>query len=87
MKGLFGGQAHDDANLHLKNFINMCFPFDIAHISKKIKLFVSLSILFDGRNDLIVAIFACVIYHPMGWAHRIILRFVLLSFLDVSSKG
>lgn len=35
MKGLFGGQYHEDDNLHLKNFIDMCLPFEIAHISRE----------------------------------------------------
>lgn len=33
IKGLFNGQAHKDANIYLKNFIDVCFPFDISHIS------------------------------------------------------
>lgn len=35
MKGLFGGQPHEDANLHLKNFIDVCSPFDMVHVSQK----------------------------------------------------
>lgn len=30
MKWSFGGEAHEDENLHLKNFIDVCAPFDIA---------------------------------------------------------
>lgn len=35
IKGLFGDQAHKDGTVHLKNFIDVCFPFDIAHISQE----------------------------------------------------
>lgn len=33
IKGLFGGQAHEDANLYLNNFMNIFLPFNITHIS------------------------------------------------------
>lgn len=35
MIGLFGVQSHEDANLNLKNFIEVCTPFDVAHIYKE----------------------------------------------------
>lgn len=35
MNGLFSVQPHEDANLYLKNFIDGCLLFDIAHISKE----------------------------------------------------
>lgn len=43
MKGLFGGQAHKDKNIHLKNFIDVCNPFDIAQIPQvpiRLRLFL-----------------------------------------------
>lgn len=33
IKGLFGVQAQEYSKLHLKNFIEVCAPFDIAHIT------------------------------------------------------
>jgi len=35
MKGLFSGQAHEDTNLHLTNFVKVCSPFDMPHISQE----------------------------------------------------
>lgn len=35
MKGLFGGQAIEDANCHLQKFINVCRPFKMNNISQK----------------------------------------------------
>lgn len=35
MNGLFEGQAHEDSNFHLMNFMEVCASFDIAHISQK----------------------------------------------------
>lgn len=33
IKGFFGGQSHEDANLDLKNFIDVCSPLDIPQVS------------------------------------------------------
>ncbi|KAF3656522.1 hypothetical protein FXO38_14110 [Capsicum annuum] len=49
MKGLFGVQAHEDANLHLKRYS--------PHISR-VNPIASFPILFDGRSGLMVAVFA-----------------------------
>lgn len=32
---LFGVQSYKDAKLHLKIFIDVCLPFDIAHITQE----------------------------------------------------
>lgn len=34
MKEMFGGQAHEDTNMYLKNFIDICIHFDIENISQ-----------------------------------------------------
>ncbi|KAF3650187.1 hypothetical protein FXO37_18588 [Capsicum annuum] len=49
MKGLFGVQAHEDANLHLKRYS--------PHISR-VNPIASFPILFDGRSGFMVAVFA-----------------------------
>lgn len=35
IKGLLGGKAHEDLNLHLKKLVEVYAPFDIAHILQK----------------------------------------------------
>lgn len=35
MKGLFGGQPSEDVNRHMKNFLEICQPFNITNISQK----------------------------------------------------
>lgn len=32
---VFSGKEQEDLNLHLKKFIEVCSPFDIAHISQE----------------------------------------------------
>lgn len=42
MKGLFGGQAVEDGNLHILNFVDVFLPFmmwDISHESIRLWLF------------------------------------------------
>lgn len=34
MKGLYRGQAYEDPNVHLKKFVEVCAPFNIAHITQ-----------------------------------------------------
>lgn len=34
LRGLFRGQTHEDTNSHSKNFIDVCLPFHIAHITQ-----------------------------------------------------
>lgn len=43
MKGLFGGKATEDANQHLRNFIDVCLPFKMNNIiqeSIRLRLFL-----------------------------------------------
>lgn len=44
MKGLYGGQAHEDPHTHIKNCINVCGPFTFANITQEsicLRLFCS----------------------------------------------
>lgn len=35
MKGLYEGQAFEDRNVHLKNFVEVCASLNIAHITQE----------------------------------------------------
>lgn len=56
IKGLFGEQSYEDPNFHLKNFIKVCSPFDIAYITPRVHLVSYLPIFSNERGDIMASL-------------------------------
>lgn len=86
LKGLFGGEAHEDPNAHLKGFIEVFTPFKFAYISQESIRLLFFLLSLPGKVILWLRSFPW-IDHFMDKSHKGLSRSILSTTEEVKVEG